>query len=60
VHSDRPSKKNGNFTECVQFMVGKKVGQALVGRPVQDESVSSFLAVVSGEKKNCFPEIRVT
>ena len=60
MHSDRTSKKDRNFSERVQFVVRKKVGQALVGRPVQNESMSSFLAVVSGKKEDCLVEIRVT
>ena len=60
MYSDWSSKKHGNFTERVEFVVGKKVGQILVRRPVQNESMSSFLAVMGGKKQDCLSEIRVT
>jgi hypothetical protein len=59
MRANRSSEINGNLPKGIHFQVRKKICQTLICRPVDDESVSTFFAIVGRQKQHCAPKIRV-
>lgn len=59
MDSHRSPKKNRDIAKSVEVMVRKKIDEALIGRPINNKAMRSFLCVMCGKKQNRFAEIRV-
>src|SRR6516165_2552937 len=59
VCANRSSEINGNFPEHAQFLIGKKICQILIRWPVDNDPVSTFFAIMRGQKQHGPPKIRV-
>src|SRR6516162_4790118 len=59
VRSNRSSEVNGNLAENARFLIRKKICQILIRRPVDNQAVGTFFAIMRGEKQNGAPKIRV-
>src|SRR6202011_5484903 len=51
LRANRASQINRNFAKRIEFVVREKVGQAFVGRAVEDQAMRPLLAVVRAEKQ---------
>jgi hypothetical protein len=57
--TDRTAKINRNFAKALKIAVREKVGQVLVRRAIQHQTVRTLLAVMRRNEKNCLTKICV-
>src|SRR6516165_1810848 len=59
VRANRSAEINGDLPKSAQFLIRKKIYQILVRWPVDNDTVSTFFAIMRGEEQHGASKIRV-